>query len=96
MIPFHLIFYMYGWLLLVREKGKLHKKPASKWCNYTQRLRFQKWSADFHYVMDLMGNGAEIVVVNMTAKLGLILFEVGFRQICKLSRAETVKARLFF
>lgn len=57
-----------------KGEGNLHKKSASKWCNYSQCLEFQHHlymlsgqQASTICVMDLMGNGAEIVV-NITAK----------------------------
>ena len=60
-------------------EGNRHKKSASKWCNYSQRLQFQQYhlhmlngqQTSTIYDMDVMGNGAEIVVVNITAKIGL-------------------------
>lgn len=62
-----------------KGEGNLHKRSASKWCNYSQCLQFQQYHLHMLngqqiltiYVMDLMGNCAKVVVVNITAKIGL-------------------------
>lgn len=79
MTPFHLISSIIWVTASSKGEGNLHKKSGSKWCNYSQCLQFQQYhlhtlngqQTSTIYVPGLMGNGPEIVMVNITAKIGL-------------------------